>query len=148
MPVLFEGDVDDCAVVAAWASEACMQDCSAEDASVWEALSTFVCSFDGLGSFGGPLRAGFCARMRCPREAPVERATSSCVTCPCSECKRDQHESGAAFGSKERWDQHQNHVPFQLLRRWRRSRFLVSVIRIRGSRVLVSRKGRRWLGAN
>jgi hypothetical protein len=28
-----------------------MQDCSAEDASVWEALSTFVCSFDGLGSF-------------------------------------------------------------------------------------------------
>jgi hypothetical protein len=49
--VLFEGDIDDCAVVAAWAGEACMQDCSAEDASVWEALSTFVCSFDGLGSF-------------------------------------------------------------------------------------------------
>ncbi len=27
--VMFDGDVDDCAVVAAWAGEACMQDCSA-----------------------------------------------------------------------------------------------------------------------
>ncbi len=55
--VVFEGDVDDCAVVAGWSGKACMRDCSAEDVSVYEALRTLVCSFadddagDGYGSF-------------------------------------------------------------------------------------------------